>query len=170
MSSERGNLGPTKGRPLRTILVEGPSRQRQAVPRVPAPQTRYKTRPRPRRQSTSYDRPAALPTTPSRRQAQAPERPLPSRRPRSTSVWRATLTARAKHKAPKAEPNERSQTPYGTIRRLLPTGPRDEAWAFGRCWALFSGRRAERKAPLGIAFTRTLRFQSPFIVANSSAP
>ena len=108
-----GILGPTKGRPLRTILVEGPSRQRQAVPRVPAPQTRYKTRPRPRRQSTSYDRPAALPTTPSRRQAQAPERPLPSRRPRSTSAWRAPLTARAVTESPKTEPNERSETPPG---------------------------------------------------------
>ena len=105
-----GILGPTKGRPLRTILVEGPSRQRQAVPRVPAPQTRYKTRPRPRRQSTSYDRPAALPTTPSRRHSQAPERPLPSRRPRSTRVWRGRLTARAVTESPKTEPNERLGT------------------------------------------------------------
>ena len=105
-----GILGPTKGRPLRTILVEGPSRQRQAVPRVPAPQTRYKTRPRPRRWSTSYDRPAALPTTPSRRQAHAPEAPLPSRRPRSTRVLRGRLTARAVTESPKTEPNERSKT------------------------------------------------------------
>ena len=77
------------------------------------------------------NRPAARPTPPSRRHPQAPGTSSPSRRPRSTSVWRAPLTARAKHKAPKTKPNERLETPPGTIRRLLPTvapEPAREGW------------------------------------------
>ena len=77
------------------------------------------------------NRPAALPTPPSRRHPQAPESSLPSRRPRSTRVWRVPPTARAKHKAPKTESNERSETPPGNILRLLPTvapEPAREGW------------------------------------------
>ena len=81
------------------------------------------------------NRPAALPTPPSRRQAQAPDSSLPSIRPRSTSVWRAPRTARAKHKAPRTGPNERSETPPGTIRRLLPRvcAPKPGPWEMLGC-------------------------------------
>ena len=88
------------------------------------------------------------PLTPRRRRAitpkpqRAPSRPaLPGRR-----VWRVRLTARAKHKAPKTEPNERSETPSGTIRRLHPTVvPEPEPAREGWC-SLLSRRRSQSAA------------------------
>ena len=124
----------------------------------------------PRRRRPSANRPAALPTPPSRRHPQAPGTSPPSRRPRSTSVWRAPLTARAKHKAPKTEPSERSQTPSGPIRRLLVRVRATKPGPLGDAWLLCLAAVPTRKAPLAVVFTPTQSFQSPFIVANRSAP
>ena len=81
------------------------------------------------------NRPVALPTPPSRRHPQAPGSSLPSRRPRSTRVWRGRLTARAETESPKTEPNERLETPRVPIRRLFPRvrAPKPGPWEMLGC-------------------------------------
>ena len=62
------------------------------IPKRPGPRRRHRP---------SDDRWAVHATPPSRHHPQAPESSLPSRRPRSTSAWRAPRTARRRQKAPK---------------------------------------------------------------------
>ncbi len=82
----------------------------------------------------------------------------------SSSSPRARNTKRRKPSRASARRHlpERSYGSFPRVRATKP-GPLGDAW-------VCSAAAPSGKAPLAVAFTPTLRFQSPFIVANSSEP
>ena len=121
----------------------------------------------PRKGSQPTGRPsnaAVAPSSPSPRDL-SPVPPSPVDERVASSSHRARETQSAENRAERALADTFRTDPTAAC-----TGPRDEAGALGDAWLLCLAAVPTRKAPLAVVFTPTQSFQSPFIVANRSAP